>query len=609
MAPTAENVVALYSSRKRALAARISQMEEVRAAYNGKLEIPLPELDRNEKPMVANLIAQGVDQTAMRIVSTMPNVSCPPLRGGFDKHEDNADDRRKAILGWWTMNRLELLQAKRARWLVTYASAPAMIRPDPQRRIPFWHARDPLTALPPPGDDLTPTDMIFSFKKTLGWLRRIYPEAVAQLDTGPRSRPASPDDEFVILEYCDDEVLTQVVLGRSTDGSVDYGTWGADPGPRNGRPWVELDRLPNKAGVCPAVMPTRISLDEPAGQFDGLVGLFWNQAMLMALEVIAVKRAIFEDEWISGRAGETAQIITEADGLAGIRGEINGANIVKLGSQPGVMTYQTLDRIERAMRLSGGIPSDYGGESGNNIRTARRGAQVLSSAVDFAIAEAQKIFEAALEEENVRAVAIDKAYFSGTKSFYFSWNGSKGRGSYDPADLWVTDENSVRYNFPGADVNELIIGIGQRKGMEMMSTYRAMELDPLIDDPELERNRIEAEGLVRSFAQGLQTQMANGAIPPDDAAFIVQQKLEKGVELFEAVMRAQRRAQQRQASEPSAGNAEDPMALPPGSPEAQPGLGAGPDGAAAAAIPEQSSAMSNLQALLAQRRSAVNAMR
>lgn len=602
MAPNADQIVNLYSSRKKALAPRFSQMEEVKAAYEGKLDIPLPELDRNERPMVANLIAQGIDQNAMRIVSTMPNVTCPPMRAGYEIHEDNADDRRKAILGWWTMNRLRLIQARRARWLITYASAPAMIRPDPRRRIPFWQARSPRTTLPPPGDDLTPTDMIFSFKKTLSWLRRIYPETVNHLDIGPRDR-ANPDDEFVIVEYCDDEVLSQVVLGRATEGNVETGTWGADPGPRHGRPWVELDRLPNKAGICPAVYPTRIGLEDAVGQFDGLVGLYWNQAMLMALEVIAVKRAIFEDEWLEGRPGETLQVITEADGLAGIRGEINGGSIRKLGSQPGVMTYQTLDRIERAMRLSGGIPAEFGGESASNIRTARRGGQVLSSAIDFSIAEAQGTFEASLEEENVRAIAIDRAYFGGTKSFYFSWNGRKGRGIYDPAKLWTTDENEVRYSFPGADLNELVVGIGQRLGMNIMSQYRAMELDPLQDDPDLERQRISAEGMQRAFVQGLQQQMSSGAIPPDDAAYIVDLILTgKADSEADAVMRAQKRAQQRQASAPSAGPAEQPAALPPGAPEAQPGLAAGPEGAGAAVIPEPGPAMGNLQELLGQLR-------
>lgn len=150
MAPTAQEIVNLYSSRKRLHASRLSQMDEVRAAYEGRLNIPLPELDANERPMVANLLQTGVDQTTMRISSTMPNVTCPPMRDGYEIHEDNADDRRKVIMGWWHMNKLRRMQAKRARWLITYASAPVMILPDPRKRIPVWKERSPRSCLPPP---------------------------------------------------------------------------------------------------------------------------------------------------------------------------------------------------------------------------------------------------------------------------------------------------------------------------------------------------------------------------------------------------------------------------------------------------------------------------
>ena len=603
MAPTTAEIVALYHARRKLHQRRITQMEEVKKAYEGDLELPLPELDRSERPMVANLISQGIDQTANRIVSTMPNVTCPPVRPGFDVHEQNAEDRRQAIYGFWSMNRLNLVQRKRARWLITFASAPVMIRPDPIRRIPLWQARNPMTALPPPGEDLTPVNMVFSFKKPLAWLKRIYPESVQHLDLGPRSREVSPDTEFVIVEYADHELITQVVLGASgSDG--DTGDWHAVSAPgRTGRPFVELDRLPNRAGICPAVNPMRIGLDTPQGQFDGVLGLYWNQAMLMALEAIAVKRSIFPDRWIVGRPNENPQIVVQADGLAGVMGEIHGAVIQDLPLNPGVQTYPTMDRLERAIRLSAGIPSELTGESASNIRTARRGAQILSSAIDFAVQEMQEVFEASLEEENIRAIAMDKAYFGAqTKSIYFSWNGVRGRGEYVPKDLWVSDENVVKYSFPGADINQLVVGTGQRIGMETMSHYRAMELDPMIEDPDLERDRIAGEGLERAFMQGLQTQVSQGQIPPDDAAFIVEQVVAKRVPLFEAVKRAQQRAQKRQASAPSAGPADETQPLPPGSPETMPGLAAGPEGAAAAAIPEPPPAMGNLQELLSQLR-------
>lgn len=606
MARTNEEILDLFHSRRRSHERRMVQMEEVRKAYEGELDLPFPELDRNERPLVANLVAQGVDQTANRIVSTMPNVTCPPLRPGFDTHEKNAEDRRQALYGFWSQNRLNLIQRRRARWLITFASAPVMILPDPKRRIPMWDARSPLTALPPPGDDLAPLDMIFTFKKSLGWLRKVYPESAQRLGLGPLTK-ASPDTQLMVVQYADYEVFTQLVLGVSNDETS--ANWSGE-GQRSGPPFIELDRIPNKAGICPAVYPTRIGLATPQGQFDGVIGLYWNQAQLMALEAIAVKRAIFADEWLVGRPGETPQVIVEADGMTGVRGEVSGATIQQMNQQPGVMTYPTLDRIERAIRLSAGIPSELTGEAATNVRTARRGAQILSSAIDFAVQECQEIFEAALEEENVRAIAIDKAYFGKeTKAFYFSWNGTAGRGEYVPEDLWVSDENRVKFSYPGADINALVVSTGQRLGMEIMSHHRAMEIDPMIEDPDLERDRITAESLERAFMQGLQTQVSQGQIPPDDAAYIVQQVVAKRVPLFEAVMRAQSRAQARQASQPSAGAAEDPTALPPGSPEAQMGLAAGPEGAAAAAIPESSPSMENLQALLSQRRSALNAMR
>jgi hypothetical protein len=593
----------LFFSRRRSMQHRLTRMNEVKAAYEGDISLPLPELARDEKPMVANLISQGVDQTANRIVSTMPNVTCPPIRPGYDIHERNAEDRRNALYGLWSMNRLNLVQRKRARWLITFSAAPVIIRPDPVRGIPVWQARSPLQALPPPGDDLCPTDMVFSYQRSLAWLRRIYPDSIAGLDIGPRPAEVSPDTMFTIVEYCDHEVTALVCLGapKTDDRQVtpympaSWTTPAPDPS-RRGRPWVELERWPNRAGICPATYPTRIGLDTPQGQFDGVIGLYWNQAMLMALEAIAVKKAIFPDRWKMARPNESVQTIVEADGMSGVVGELQGGVIQDLSLQPGVQTMPLMDRIERAIRLTGGIPAEMTGESASNIRTARRGAQVLSSAIDYSVQEAQEIFEAALEEENARAIAIDKAYFSGrTRAFWYDWNGTKGRGEYEPGALWTTQENVVRYSYPGADMNELVVGMGQRLGMETVSHYRAMEVDPMIEDPNLERDRIQAEGLERAFVQGLQTQVAQGQIPPDDAAFIVQQVVAKRVPLFEAVQRAQKRAQQRQASQPSPGPdaGQQPAPLPPGAPEAQAGLAAGPGGAAAASIQGPSADQAN----------------
>jgi hypothetical protein len=590
-----EEIVQLYHARRKLLAPRISRMEELRKAYCGELEIPLPELDRTEKPMVANLIAQGLDGTAQRISSTLPNVSCPPTRAGYDNSEQRAEQRRNVIYGWWSMNKLSKIQRRRARWLVGYSCAPVMIRPDPIRSIPKWQERNPLTALPPPGDDLDPPNMIFSFKKSLAWLQHIYPESIAGLDLGRPAREVSPDTEFTVVEYADYDCIAQIVIGAAPDqpaGSIYAQPMGT---PRPGRPWAEIEWQPNLAGICPVVNPTRISLDEPVGQFDGLIGLYYWQSRLMALGGIAAQRDVFPDEWLVERPNEVGAIEVEADGQQGIRGVVKGGLIQSTHAPPGQQTMGMINVMERNMRLSGGIPAEMTGESASNIRTARRGAQVLSSAIDFTIQEAQEIFEASLEEENIRAIAIDKAYFgTESKSFYFSWNNTKGRGTYTPNDTFETDENQVRYSFPGADINDLIVGGGQRLGMETMSHHRFMELDPLIENPDFEHDRIISEGLERGTLQALMQGIASGQIPPSDAARISQLVLEKKKPLYEAIQIAQKEAQERQATSGPPGTPEGPVA--PGSPEAQPGLAA-PGAGAEAGIQPPAEASMNLQQL------------
>jgi hypothetical protein len=131
--------------------------------------------------------------------------------------------------------------------------------------------------------------------------------------------------------------------------------------------------------------------------------------------------------------------------------------------------------------------------------------------------------------------------------------------------------------------------------METMSHYRAMELDPLVEDPDLERDRITGEGLERAFMQGLQQQVAQAQIPPDDAAYIVELVVAKRVPLFQAVQRAQKRAQDRQASAGPPGTPQGPVL--PGAPEAQPGLAA-PGVGAEAGVAQQPGSAAQVMAML-----------
>jgi len=568
-----EEIIEIYTSRIRVASGAKARMRNLRDYYNGDVIVPLPEINADEKSAVANLLAQGLDQTAMRIASTSPDIYCPPGDSSKKRSRDNASIKRKALFGWWEQSRMDLQLAKRARHLIGYSTTCTQIRFNPKTGCPEWFLRDPLTAYPSQMygvEDLRPRNMIFAYERSLGWLKKQYPEQAQKFVNTPE------DATIEMVEYLDGE--EQVLIGSR----------GPQTGTSFGRPEtpgvnIELDRVHNPLGMTPVVCASRISLDNSQGQFDGILGMYQMQARLMALEVIAVQKGIFPDTWLVGRAGETPQIVNPADGLTGEVGVIRGGDLKDMSLQPGYMTNPAIDRLERAQRLTAGIPAEFGGESTSNIRTGRRGDAVLSAVVDFPVQEAQKIMARSLQEENKVALEVALTYSrSKSQSFYVSTKNSKGRVDYVPKDNFDSTDNVVSYSQAGADINNLVIGGGQRVGMGTMSKKSFMMIDPLVEDPEFEHDTVIAEQLEQALLTSVQQQAAEGAIPPADLARIMDLVGNDKMELGAAVEKVQREAQERQAQQVGA------MA-----PEAQPGLampGMGAEAGVAGPPPEMAQA-------------------
>lgn len=600
---TKEEIHSLYMDRKRARGPLIARMEEIRTAYNGELAIPMAELSSYERAAVPNLVAQGIDQTATRIASTTPNVFCPSMKVGVKKEEDASRKRRAAILGWWEQNNMELKLRRRARWLQGYACAPVCIRPSSYKNIPCWYVRDPLSTYPAPDpdpDSLTPRDVIYSFRKSLAWVDYHYP-----LNNIKRRKSARPDTPILLIEYQDDQQITLLALSsfigtnENEATPATYGTF-VDDSWTNTESIVVLENAVNLAGVCPSVIPGRITLDREQGQYDGIVGMYQSQAMLFALNFRAVAQDVWPNEWLISQPGQQAKIVKMADGRTGQVGEIIGGDIKSMHLNPGYKSDQLMDRLERNQRVSAGIPSEFGGESPSNVRTGRRGDSILSAVVDFPIQEAQTLLAKSLEAENRIAVAIDKAYYGNDrKSFYVDWKGARGNVDYVPNKIFTTDQNRVTFPAAGVDANNLTISLGQLVGTELMSRRTAMELHPFIDDAEEEDDRITAQSLRRSTLAAIETQASQGAIPPADMARIEELVLTGKAEVYEAIQIAQQEAQERQAQQ-----------NPAGSPPTQPGLSLPGMGAeAGAAIPEVTPSAGNLAGVLSSLYPAQAAMR
>ena len=551
-----EEIVELYRQRRESQGPILNQMRSVRQLANGDVIVPLNELDRNTKSSVANLLVQGLDQMSMRVSSTMPAPYFPALREGQDRSTKLAHDRKRAMLAIWDQNRMNMKMRRRARHLLAYSNSPIYIKPNMDKRIPEWQLRNPLDTFPAPTVDVdnpVPDNCIFTYSRSYRWLGQNFAADLASLRVGKPNW----DDMFTVLEYVDDEEVVTLVVGSEKDRDpitgVSYG----------GTPVVELTRLVNRTGMPLVVVPQRITLDKPHGQFDGLLGMYYTRARLQALTEIAIERGIFPDEYLVSRPGENPEILQVADGKTGQLGVVKGGDIQQLQTNPGYKTDVALDRLERQERLEGAIPAEFGGESGTNIRTGRRGDSVLAATVDFRVQEAQDIFASSMVEEDKIAIAIEKKYWGNASKSFFMPGTAGGMKDYTPNKLWETDFHYVTYSAAGSDVNSLIVGLGQRLGTGLMSKESAREADPLIADPEMEKDRIVAEGIEAALLSSIQAQAAdpNGPYQPDDLAYIAGQVQSNKMTLPEAIMAAQKRAQERQAA----------MA-PAGAPETQPGL-------------------------------------
>lgn len=580
-------------------------MREIRDAYNGDVFVPLP--SKVAKSSVPNLVAQGLDQSAMRVSSVLYDLRFYPDRPGFKTHEETARRRRLAAFGWLEQNNLALKQRRRARWLLGYGCAPVLIRPSYSTMVPRWQIRDPLSTYPGRTDDpdeIVPPDCIFASYRSARYLAEKYS---VQYTSIRRRRNESRDARYMTIEYVDASQITCVLISNlplSTDGDVPVvpATFMSDNSYTGREPYMLLENIKNRTGLCPAIVPGRITLDRETGAYDGIVGMYQTMAMLFALETEAVAQGVWPDQWLIARPNENAQIITVADGRSGVIGEITGGAIETIVNAPGYMTTQTIDRLERYQRTTAGIPPEYGGESGSNIRTGRRGQDILSAAVDFPIQEAQALFERSAEEEIKRAIATQKAYYGDMpQSFYVSWDKASGQIDYTPNTLFTSDRVTAKFAYPGTDINNLTVITGQKLGLGQMSLRTAMEVDPQIEDVEVELDRIEGEAIKRAIRNGFEEQVVAGAVPIADAAWIEIQVETNRMTLAEAITAAQERAQERQSS------TVDPAL--PGSPETQPGLAQPGMGAEAGAIPAPTPGIEGLRAALSALRPAQTAIR
>lgn len=548
------------------------------------MAVPLPEIDRNEKPAVANLMFQGVTAQAQRIAS-QPPTPWFPISNPSKAAAKRAKNKKRATLGLWDENRLHLQDQQWARWMLAYASAPTIVRPARHRGqwTVKWQQRSPLSCYPastPSHLDMTPADVLFASSHNASSVEGRYPLAAATIRAARGYSDADRyDHPTTLVEYYGPDEIVLFCVGKTSDGtntSLDIpfvdGKWA-----------VELERIDNRVGRCTVIVPNAISLEQPMSKYEGLKGLYQMQAKLMALEYRYVANSVDPPIWFveSDTGGE---IVTPADGPAGVVGHVRGGSLEALNPPAGVGTNNMIDRLERAQRLEGGIPADLGGESATNIRTGVRGQNILEAVLDFPIQETHFIKSESRKLEDELAFDIALEYFPDDRRVY-------GGFEFKPSDVFDRNEwHEVRFSAPGSDANGAVIRWGQLAGTELASKHTARENIADINDAEFEHDQIIAEqieaGILAEFMQP-------GSFTLPDKARVAELVQNDKLELAEAIMQVQKEAQERQASTVA------PVMA--GAPEAMPGI-APPGAGAEAGVAQPAGGLDQLSSLLTQLR-------
>lgn len=574
-----QQVQRLFSERKKERTRLMGTWQEIIDLANGDIHVNVAELDENHKATVVNLFPSGLAQFAQRAGSVQPSQVWPPLRDGFQGSEDRAEQRRKAGEGWWDMQDINIMDRQRYLYYFGFGCMPVSLGPtsmkkNDKREIPFWKIRNPLMSFPAPRDDvldIEPSDSIFACQRSRRWLQVGYPNQLRAVSP-MTERNARPDDMFDVLIYEDCEQIAVVLCGRNT---ADREIW-TPTGPVQSTACTMLEWTENRAECSLSVFPGRLTLDRMQGALDQMAPAYRQAARLNALNELAIVRGIFPDKYLQGHPGDpqAPEVITEANGIRGTMGEVAHGTVITVAPSVGSaqMADMAIDRLERSQRLAAGLPSELGGESGSNIRTARRGEMVLGAAIDMPLQEAQELMAQSKAAELRIGAAIMCGYFGSKKtSFYVPKNGKMPKVlDYTPEDAFETDEVYVKYSFPGMDASQVPIALGQRINEGLMSIETAMETDPLIEDPTLERLRIQQESLNRALLASLDQGVQQGTVGPDEIAQIVEASYTSKDQLYAIVrkihqqMQAQQAAMQQQA--PSA-----PPNMPGLGPQAGPG--------------------------------------
>ncbi len=573
-----EAIVSIIESRRAARSPVIDMMLTVRERYGVDYVLPDPSgmTDEPTKVLTPALVAQAIDQPALRAASVMPNIYVPALKPHIELSVTKAMNRRGAMNAIWRDSRLPLGLRRAFRHLRAYNTCVFTVEPDFKCGLPKVMIRDPLTAFPedrPPEDLSLPHDIGFIHGKSATWLRQYFPQCRAE-DGGPVPAPekSAIDETWDMLEWMDEDNIVIGLLGPRIISQARFDRGSAGQVPRD----MELYRFENRSGCCAAVCPTTVTLDLVASQAAKIIGHVDLQGQILGLEIAAIQKSIWPDRFIIGKDSNPPQLVSgkwQEGSSGGVNIIENATQIGELRGEPSPSAGRMREELERNARVSSGLIPAMGGEVSGSSRTGRGLDALVGVAVDPGIQEIQEIVGYALESVNEAIGHCFTGYWPSKKYTMISGLGGAGRyAEWQPnRDIKESVGNSVSYAVVGAARQGTTVILGQMVGAKLMSHKTARMKHPDVDDPEMEDREILEEdmdeALKVTILQAANTQGPEGMLMTDAAK--IRARIRKGDTLDQAVLTVN---EERQASQ--AALAQDPQLA--AGPEGMPGV-AGPE--------------------------------
>jgi hypothetical protein len=553
---TMEMISEEMARRRTSQEPQIQRMLEVRDRYNADVVSPVWETDDDDPlaQLTPMLIADAVDHPALYAAQVPPNIYVPALNPAKTTGMHSADfaaRRRKALYYSWDESWWELVFGRFYRHLAGYASSALVVELDEEGHFPRIVTRDPLTAYPEPKspEDLTmPANVGFIKGKSLDWLHHHWPETRTRFPKGSgyATQTSAESEIWDIVEWMDTDEIVLGVLGPRDA----FHSWTSEP-----IKWAwELGRYPNLLGRCPAVVPRRVTLDRIMSQLANLTGHSDMMAKLLYLDIKATERSIFPDKYVIAKTGQNPSLVA-GHWMDGASGEINmvidADAIGNLPATPDPNNKATMDRLERNFRVSSGLIPQAGGETYGALRTGRGIDALMGAALDPRTTELHRIAERYFAEVNeLVLLSYRKAWPSRTFSVYSPLD--PGAVDFVPEKHVELDQdgtefvdNRVTYAIPGMDDINATQVIGQMMGANLVSGHDARRMHPHVRDPEGTERRLLVEALEGMNLQSLAARAAEGGIPPEDSARMIELAY-TGLPLHEIIKKVNEEASARQ---------------------------------------------------------------